>query len=182
MDQVSDEKYPIPEVNARYHALTQEIIQRYGVTFGVEAVTSFSKDSEEIFAASGLNESKPTVSFFIPKIMNVYAKLWASRVPDWEKQFEDDIVISMLHELDHLALGEVGLPSDTTDDLIAHEEKVWAQTCEHSISVFVAERYPLSQSKLAYWNDWVACGKRENSCWKAAIAGVYAPIGNSRKR
>lgn len=174
--------YPINPIDARYKVLFDETVKRYGRPFNIRASTQRVNSPEIIPSGCFMKGGVPFVWISVPAMMDVYSTLQHSGGPHWEKQFEAFVVISVLHEMDHIAIGEVGSPSDTREELIDRETKAWAETAENTLPIFVKNNFPMDPSDTSYYKAWVSCGREENACWKSFIEGGYASISQRYKQ
>jgi len=179
MEEIVGGKYPIPAINDRYRALLNKIIARDKKPFGIQASILYDEYSNSV--VSGVSIDHTTIVIFVPAIMDVYKGLQSAKSVDWEKQFEATIVISILHEVDHFAGKNSESYGESRKDLIKEESRAWAETCEHTISVFINAGYPLDPSSTLFYKNWVSCGKRNNKNWKSFIATCYSEVSQHYK-
>jgi hypothetical protein len=174
-------KYPIPEINERYKTLVDETVRRYGRIFNIEASTKFNEYDKHAIAGCEMNGEIPIARIFVPGVMDVYAELRTSGDALWEKKFENLVVTTLLHEVDHIAAGRVGNYVQSKKALIDAETETWAKTCEYTVSIFVKRGLPVSGSDAWLYNGWVTCGKQNNSCWRAIVGNLYETISKHYK-
>lgn len=91
------------------------------------------------------------------------------------------LLIGLMHELDHMALGVIDVPRDVKD-ILDGEGIVWAKTCEDTISVLIEEYHQeLHNHDKIFYSEWVKSGRNVNSqSWKDFICGSYA-VPSARK-
>lgn len=173
----SPSTYRIKEIRERYATLAQEIETRYGRIMGLCPITNYNEKSHDILAGCSMTYGLPRVELVIPLFMEKFETYQMSGNSDWEERFELLAVLSVMHEMEHIALGQVeeGNPEISFEKLVENEKAAWANTCQFSIGPLV-EIYqaPISSSDMLYYNDWIACGKNPDSqAWDKAIRGAY---------
>jgi len=174
MFEVMGGKHPVPAVNALYRERAAMITQRYNNPFWIALSETYSVDSAYILAACDLQNGTPILKIFVPSLMYVYRELLAKDA-DRDKNFESLVVVTIFHELDHIALGLIGRPGQTKKEFIAREAATWAATC-HTIALFIALGLPVETNDLLYYQDWTKCGQQMNACWSSAIGQAYAEV------
>lgn len=172
-------KCQIPEVRERYAMLCAETKNRYKAFFEIKMITNYDERSHEIsFGCSTLNDGA-VLEIIMPKQIDIWRELQCSNRADWREQFRNYLIISFMHEMEHI----VGDPTDQPGkndrhNLIAKEKRAWARTIEYTI-VPMVEKYhlPISPSDQVYYDWWVATGRSENSpTWEALITHFYGPL------
>ncbi len=170
VDKLLAGKYAISEINERISLLTESILKRYQKKICVDLseryLTAVDQGRYAVCASQVTKDGVPEVIISVPALMSVVAEIKITNPKDWQKRIEITLIIGYIHELDHLAFVK-NLPdkkSVSVKGLIGEEIDVWPQTCEKTIRV-LAEKYncPVSESDLAYFKQWIACGQNKES-------------------
>ncbi len=135
----------------------------------------YSSDDPQAVMGANYRLRPVLIVILMPKVMDIYKEeLGRSPVEFASQRFESTMVISMMHELEHLA-GDPERPDPPTREwFINTEAKAWAETCRYSISAFLSLGYPLVPSDQRYFAGWVSCGKENNTCWRSFISNAYS--------
>lgn len=168
--------YHIPEIRERYMALKETVERKYGPLF-VNCSPNYAHNSKEIAAGCDMLDGKPTIIFFIRAQMDIYATLRATAGPNWHDKFQLSAVITVIHELEHLAADDMSKTEESTtlDDLVINEKRAWDRTCRYTIDVLVQKyQTSLDPSHEDYYRAWLATGRSENSPeWETFIREGY---------
>ncbi len=124
----------------------------------------------------GVQNSCPQIVILAANLKLAFDQIAKSKSKDCLELFRLHVVVSLMHELDHLATGLVGNQGDPVREF-ENERLTWARTCENTMRLLV-ERYnkELYKSELAYYSTWVKCGRNpESEEWKEFIATLYSP-------
>jgi len=175
-------QYALSEVQERFNLLNNQIVQRYGQKILVNLSDVMPKDAAGenkiiVFGASVKN-GEPQVTIFVPSLLLIFEQMLFSGRHDFRLLFGAFVVISFIHELDHLQIGFSGDEERSLEQTIDTERRAWAQTCEQTIRLFV-EVYHQEISALdeRYYSAWLAGGRNVDSqVWKGFIAGMYKSL------
>ena len=176
-----NKRFPIPQVQRRYDELVEMIIKRYGGTFNFTMSPTSSNDNagENRIMLVGCRfvDSKPDVVLFIPDMRFMFQEIYRVQPLSGRQVYGAMVTVSIMHELDHFALGLVYVSQLSTIEV---ERQVWAATCEHTISHFVKIGWPLSSQDHQAYTAWINAGRDTNNPgWTAYITHVY---GNLRSK
>jgi hypothetical protein len=172
-------KYEIPAINDRYKFLLDEIITKYGRPFGILGSISYYEKSKSAVACYTMKDLK--IGIFIPVAMDSYQELKMSNKSGWEKQFEAFVIISFIHEVEHVAGGAIDRDLGDKKAFIEEETRAWSETCEHTISTFLNSGYSLDPSSAIYFRNWLDCGRENNECWRSFIEREYSSVITQNK-
>ena len=168
--------YHIPEIRGRYITLKKIVEDKYGPLF-VNCSPTYADNSKEIAAGCDILNGKPTIIFFMSKMVDIYKELQATAGPDWYSKFQLTAVIMVIHELEHMAEDDMSKKEAdiSLDELILCEKKAWDRTCRYTIDVLVQKyRLPIDHSNEKYYRAWLATGRSENSPgWENFIREGY---------
>ncbi len=173
-------RYNVPEIQALYNELFHVIAGKYSKRLAVEVFTVFNSDSRGAVGGMVIREDgTPTIRIFMPALMDVYRRD-LSQDPKREQMLEVMVVGILLHEMEHLALGQGRKAPRNQADFIRNESAAWHATCEQVLSIFVQKGYALDPSHEGYYQDWATCGRKNNFCWQDTIARWYSPTASKR--
>lgn len=177
---VADGQYEkVPEINSHHQVLKSRLVRRYHQAIVIGKCTRFNESSRSVDAGSSMENGKPTVAFYIPAAMLSYNKLVKQYgVNEGEEVFERSMVISFLHELDHLAFNPaIKNEMPDFDELVAAEAQAWAQTCEHAIRPMVERGLIVGQADKTFYAQWVKALRDEQSpAWHNYIRQAYQVV------
>ncbi len=122
---------------------------------------------------------EPEVSIFMPCLMKMAVDMenhQASYAVHYSRLFEAAVVIRIMHELDHLALGVFAVvkPGANMQEVIDGERIVWARTCEKTTLPLVdLYKRELSLGDSLFYSAWKN-GNRDSksTCWKDFITTI----------
>jgi len=170
-------KCPDPIINERCQVLMGMLNERYHKQLAVQMINTFNPLSEWILAGCFVNdEGVPVADLNIPASMRIHENLILTDGPELgEKMFIQTVLTGFLHELDHLAYGFVAKKGHSQEELVYHEKKAWAKTCELTLTPLAARKVSLlGNSERAYLDAWVKSGRDENSLlWDKFIRETY---------
>lgn len=111
------------------------------------------------------------ITFSLPALLSFLVALGNN--PRRNELFEFCIIISYMHELDHLALGLTG---GNEEKLLEEEILTWAKTCEGTLRILAEdcpEALPTGEAKK--YMAWVKSGRNPQSpIWTDFIRAIYA--------
>jgi hypothetical protein len=175
-------KHPIREVNARYATLMNLIKERYGMYPQMNLSPKYDKAGRDIMASSSVKNKIPALNIIVPFYMDYYASYRSLGVANPDALLANSLVISIHHELDHLAYALTG-EEGSGRDLIKNETNAWAYTCEKTIRIFVDKGVPLTENDLEFYQAWVKAGRSVKSKkWIGFIKSSYAHHAAERNR
>lgn len=182
-DQLLEGKYLVAEINERYKILQRKIVGKYGKSININVVlTSHGQSPHLSLASFDMQNLAPRINIFIPAVRNIYYNLFRVQDnPSMEEQFEIMVIVAIMHELDHIAIGHVNHQNLSRGEIIGCESDAWAETCEHTISVFVKHKYLIDPSSKRYYEAWVYCGRERDICWHSYIEESYFPLVEPNK-
>jgi hypothetical protein len=168
-------KYEISFVNERLKLLRDEVWKRFGKTLNVSLVTVYNPSSRLILFGASSKKGLPNIDIVIPVVIDVYLMHRKGDMSDWRKIFEVDMIISLFHELEHLAYGDLGLKVKLVE-LARSEADIWAMTCEDTVGPLV-DRYRVVLSKTIQFmcTNWLQSGRDKDSFrWQSFITRIYS--------
>ncbi len=172
---------PLKEIQAIYHANMAAFQQQYGGMLDIALSDKSPRDSigqdGALPMGCSLVNGRPKLTFFIPEIRKVFNRIRQIRRTDYRSVFETVCIISLMHELDHIALNRIGNRADATTN--ADDERVvWARTCELTMKI-LSESYgwDFVGGDSEIYSTWVACGRNvESERWKKFITKLYGQL------
>jgi len=174
-------QYALSEVQQRYNLLNDQIVARYGQKIRVNISDVFPRDipgeNKIIAFGASMKDGEPQIAIFVPGLLLLFEQMLFTGRPDFRNLFGTFVVISFMHELDHLQIGFSG-NEDSLEGTINTEKLAWAQTCQQTIRLF-AEVYHQEISSLdaRYYSAWVECGRNADSqAWKGFITEMYGSL------
>ena len=181
-DLLEKDKCEFPEIEARIKSLKVQIASRYKQPLHMIIAPNYSSMDERVVALARVEATGPVIILFIPTILDIYDDLKASHNSHWEEEFKSLLLISPLHELDHLASGYVQTPTDTDKSIQAktfREKNTWALTCEYSIRPLITKGLHINESHSARYKEWVKANRNVNSPnWDKFIHSQYESLDN----
>lgn len=158
-------------LNAQLRESRVEIRKRYGRDLEMRMVANYAKAGWLVMMGSLVSKGQPAVELIIPSLMILHHEC-AKRGHDARRAFELAILVGFLHELDHLALGEVGRSTH-----VESEKRAWARTCERTIRPLVEFGAPVEAGHRIYYDAWVSARRDERSPkWDAFIRTHYGAL------
>jgi hypothetical protein len=99
---------------------------------------------------------------------------------------QDNLVITVMHERDHLAYGFVNAKQEhvsTADEHVAQECSAWALTCEYTLRPMIEDyQRPMTDDISIMYKAWLEAGRNEESpLWKQWIRSNPENSGVQRK-
>lgn len=169
-------EYPTTLIQSRYRVLSARVEAKYGVRSQFWVTTEYAEASPAITNAKASNNGTPVVATFVPAHMDLYEDMESRGVTPLRETFENNLVIGLIHELEHMAYDPINTSgSPSSEELNRREIRTWAYTCEYTIQLFVDAELPISRSKMAFYDRWVAYGRRLTSVeWTNFITEAYA--------
>jgi hypothetical protein len=180
VDSLFTGKYPLPKVQQRFNEVTKHIRERYGYTnIIIHLNDGYEPENALILAGSSLTDGdKPTLEITVPSLIDIYKREQRKGDPDANERVRYVLVLSIMHELDHLAFDTMKGTREhppSLDQLVDSERKIWALTCEYSIRPMIEDYHiTLTTSEYVYYNKWVEIGRNADSpAWVAFIRNLY---------
>lgn len=177
-DQFTEFKHPLKEVNDRAVVLREKVAGKFGKVLHIQFLHQYSSYGPRVFEMSEIIIDLPYLHVVIPAHMDRYREYLASGAANATVRFENALTIGLMHELDHLALDATDPPSmmlSEKEKLIRGEIMAWAETCEHSIRVFVEKGLPVSEDEQYLYDQWVKTGRSVTSpAWTNFIRTTHA--------
>jgi hypothetical protein len=177
--ELSLNKYPIPEIQSRYNMALQLINQRYGPTLAISMVTTYCGASRDVLCGNCFTNGHPTVEIMIPKLLDICKAEQSKDFHGWQDRMRFVLVVGIMHELDHLAFGTMEKEGDKPaplDQLVDEEANVWALTCENTLTPLI-EKYKvqLTGDEYIYYTEWLKARRDKNSqSWRDFIRWAYS--------
>lgn len=168
-------RYKLEEINSLNRKLVLLIEERYGKKLQFSICENLNLNGELILAGSQVKNGIPMAEIVVPAFMGVREEIFSNFPPVIaEQMFEEVCVVSLMHELDHLAYGFV--VTDPVQKADFHlEAMAWAKTSENTIRIFMEKSLPVSPAEKLIYANWVRCGRDANSPgWHKFIAEAYA--------
>ena len=178
MDGLMAGKYPLKKIQDRYNLQTQALGKKYPKGLAIHLVTTYNPEGPDILAGCWITNDQPQIDIVIPKLLDIYYEKRAEGDGQWSQRMQNVLIVSILHEQDHLAFGSVigsrEHPS-SLDELVDSESKAWALTCEQTLRPMIEEyQVPLTQSDHFYYDHWIQSGRMETSpAWRKFIRDLY---------
>lgn len=167
----------IPEIRDRYNFLRKTISKRYARGIEFNCSTVFSPRSRNVAAGCEVREGIPCLRLFIPKQMEICEEFRQSGKEDWNEQFKLSVVVSIMHELEHLACDPSDDPKDTQtlEGLVFQEKIAWDSTCRYSIMPLIENHhFNMAGSHVLYYRAWIATGRDKDSPgWTKFLTDAY---------
>ena len=170
--------YPLQKIQERFDRLSGAIVDRYHTNVPIHLITTYMAENADIFAGCYITNGQPQLDIIIPRLLDIIGEQRDKADPEWRATAQDELLVGILHEFDHIAiqknLGASAYPP-SLDELVEAESAAWAQTCEHTITLLIEEYHaPLPRTDHIYYEKWVAAGHNENSpLWKDFIRSAY---------
>ena len=162
------------DINEHYREMEKKLKTDYDGGINFELLRAYAVE-RGVFASTRLEGRKAIIGIFLPNIMDHYHKLKNENNPQWEELFETDMVISFLHEMEHITYGYAPPGHPSLEQIVDAEKRTWAITCEKVIRPFF-EKSHISSSFIITYNNWVRCGRDvEGRSWEEYIRGKYSP-------
>jgi hypothetical protein len=180
---MNEDRHRLPAITARYRLLKELIEKRYDKSVNILIAGSYCRQHDGSVYASACIEAfseKPKAVLYLPALMDRYQDLENTGDKHWKEQFETLTVISLLHELDHLASGNVtSLDGDTDtspEGRVRREKNTWALTCEFAIWHLVENGMHLDGGIATMYLGWLESGCDASSArWEAFVRKAYEP-------
>ena len=187
LTELHEGKHRFARVQELFGEDCQAIYERYGGAFYYRPIVNFPYP-EALMACSMQPRRErfllffhrivkvPTVVFPVKNLMGFFTTLYRMNHPGFRHVFECGFLATLLHELDHLALGLVGASS--FEEIVEVESVVWARTCSRALPAFAFyDLLPADQQTLDVWHQ---CGcDAQNPDWSAHIAERYGCLKNT---
>lgn len=177
-------KLPYPELNSRVNELTKSILSRTGKLIHLRLEPEYHEYSNRVLAAAGMSKAtgEAEIEIFVPAMIDEFERIASRKRPDTELVFKSNIIIVILHEMEHLTYNS---PENGTTVDIEEESRAWAETFRYSIiPLYETHRLPIASIQWQLYPAWKACdGNSDSPLWKDAIRKAYKPIeGKELKR
>lgn len=176
---MNEDRYRLPAITARYKLLKELIQRRYGKSVSIFVVGSHKRNMPSVYGSACIDKTKnPTVCLYLPALMDQYQDSEKAGGKHWKERFETLTVISLLHELDHLASGNItSLDGDTDTSLdgrTRREKNTWALTCEFAIWHLVENGIHLDPTIASMYLGWLKSRCDSSSAeWEAFVRKAY---------
>ncbi|MFH0806720.1 MAG: hypothetical protein V1885_03295 [Candidatus Brennerbacteria bacterium] len=168
--------YRVQTVNMVSEKLLELAAKRYNAfRLHVSLVESYSLSGASVMAGSYVTKDSVVIELIVPALIDVYGKLRRSGDTSWQEQFELFMVVSLVHELDHLAYGYINRTNAPFEEVIWNEKVAWAFTCEEVLRPLVEYgKFRLAPGDMEYYHAWVRAGYTAGSpLWDEFIRTVY---------
>lgn len=171
------ESYKIPDIGKKLSENWEKIAERYGCNVSIEASDSFPSDDpgegKMLMFGCALKDGKPKMVMFVRNLIMIWSTIGGN-----SSVWESFVVVGVMHELDHLALGVVELtPTRDIPKIIEGESIVWARTCQNTMRLLVENNWPLCGSDQDLYNAWISCNRKEKSSqWISFIKKRYGQL------
>lgn len=171
IDQLMVGNYQIPKIAERFAYLWNMVAMRYQEELWLSLVTMYNPASKAIRAGAVVHNGVPTVELVIPAIMDEFNEVRLTGDDDWMERSQLSVVISVIHEMEHLAGDDFGA------DLVTEEARAWHLTCLYVLAPLV-EIYGLDIGSTAhvYYRLWIEAGRSEGPAWTEAVGSIYNQI------
>lgn len=118
-----------------------------------------------------VENGQPQIRISLPSLKAVFDSFNGN--PNQDQIFEMELVIGLIHELDHLALGRAER-IDGLEERIANEALVWSITCI-TIGLLVKLGQVVDGEHVAMQTAWEKGGRNlQSTCWQDYIRGLYS--------
>jgi hypothetical protein len=176
--QLMSYKFPIPEVRQRYTHLVQKVIQRYD-KFTLERLHGhlLSGDGKRVAATCTTRQDgrEGVVVISIPALMKRFDPMQRVGNPGWREAFERSVIITIMHEFEHLAHDR--LTEDHFKEhknLVKAETGAWHRTCKFTIQpLFEKYGFGLDWYSNQFYELWCQNGKSDGDQFQSAISKIY---------
>ena len=171
--------HPISEIRGHYGFLSNEVLRKYGRAFQVNYSPTYDPASRSVVGANKVVAGQPIIYIIVPAIYDQYLR-WRMMYPEnFTKRTVNSVVITVLHELEHLYLDTSENPPGSYSELVDSEADTWFMTCRDVLSVFVRNGEPISPSDGLTYASWLKCGQTTGPCWTNEIRVQYAEVAGS---
>lgn len=169
-------QHAVSEVNARFLELRRVVESATGNQLHLDLVTNYDPKIRAVRAGASIKDSVPIISLIIPSIMNEFREFEQSGRVGWLDEFRLSVVVSIMHEMEHLASYSYAEPDH--EHLVSEEVSAWHATCEYTLAPLV-ERYGLEigQSASVYYQIWLQADRGKSPEWEASIREIYKQVG-----
>jgi len=176
----------LPGIQERFNLLISRANNRYMRPIDLRIVCAELKieagEGRRIAFGCSVTNGQPSVTIVVPEMKRTFDELRQEDPGLFRRMFENFVIVSFLHELDHLALGIVGGADISVAQIIECERMVWAETCETTLRLFT-ETYKeiLYVGDRLYYAAWIRGGRNaESQTWRDFIAKMYGQIQPSQ--
>jgi hypothetical protein len=178
-------QYRLPEIQAHWMRCCAEMTERFGVGPMIMPYNNPANDSagsgKSLPSACRLLNGVAEVALFLPTIMESFDEFVGTCPSCFKAVFEAFLVVTIMHETDHLALGICG-PVNGLQAIIDGETTVWARTCATILCVLAdTYRFPLCRSNHLFYSAWVASGRgADMGQFRRFVASSYGTLKGKR--
>lgn len=165
-DQFDRGGHPLREVNERVNTLRGRVAQKFGKVLHLQFMHVYAEPGPRVYEMSLIQDNLPFLYVVVPAHRNRYLHYASMQTADATARFENALTVGIVHELDHLALDATNpLPVTYSEKekFIWGEIMAWAETCEHTIRVFVEKGMPVSEDERYIYDAWVRAGRSVES-------------------
>jgi hypothetical protein len=178
---LSKETYLLAGVQTRYSRLIAAVNNKYMRTVDFHIVCAElgiqGGEGRLITFGSSVADGQPSVSVLVPAARKMFEGMKQEDSRFFRRLFENFVIISFLHELDHLLLGITVDAGNLLVSIMEQERLAWAETCEKTIRLFDENGERLYSGDRAYYATWVRSGRNADSKpWRDFIAKMYGGI------
>ena len=181
---LAHEMCPLAEINAHHAELAKLIKTRYGGAVQLQVIAAYHRANPFVTAENHVTNGRAHIDFYLAAFNNLYDMFKTEKDPYAEERIRHGFVVSILHEMEHLAYGYVVKPVYVKDVQAAEkfgitqdtfEARTWAITCESAIRPLLTHQAHIMGSDLLFYDKWVKCGKEVDSkAWRIFINNRYS--------
>lgn len=177
-DNILKGRAPLPAISQRISVLQGQIVGRFDKPYDIDVILNYSETgNRRVQCHSGVKKDKtPVLMILVASIQDYYNELRKSGALDWQQMFFNKMIISLEHELDHLAISlmtelqSVNGRALTLEELVDGEAEVWHYSCLYVIGPMIENSLPIDNRMKKVYQAWLRCGKQADStCWKMYI-------------
>ncbi len=173
---------PFPEINKVAQENQASIANLYSTSLTVRIWINLfghlhDDGNKTTLFACGLVNNNPQVAVFLSILDRAFFHIIKYKHGNTQlgaEIFQNTVLVGVMHEIDHIALGLIGKKEDPIQTLIDIECAVWAKTCKDTLSPLIEQygkEFPYYKS---IYDEWVLCGRSaESQRWKDSIAKTY---------
>lgn len=166
---VLDGKFYIPETNERIKFLLQQIYDRFGKHAVINPVWNYAPGgSKNISAQANILNGDPLCQLFLPVIEERRSSYKGTGVAKWQEAFFNDLVGTIEHELEHLALSrfpEFDLDNSplTPKEKLLGEAEVWHNSMLYVYEPLMKRSMHLDSRTIITYDAWKNGGEKSDS-------------------
>jgi len=180
-----DGKFGYTKIQERFDLQRRLIQERHHRGVLIKLSQTYNPRSQDDLVECWIENGQPRVDIIIPRLVDLYYQDHATDDKRWLTRLQNEFIVRLMHELDHLAFGLVSESRDhvpTPDEIMDREANAWAETCEYMIRPLVEEYHaPLDDSSLLFYHQWIDGGQdRDGKYWRDFIRSEYLAVKDKK--